>query len=123
MWSTRLKTPVNCCTNLKIKSFFSDSLSALQAIASRKLDHPLLLKFHKLHSSLCLDDYDITFVWIPSHVGIRGNEIVDSLARAAVEGETSSVRLPYTDLKPKVNKYVKKQWQEEWDLQTDNKLF
>ena len=102
---------------------FSDSLSALQAISHRNLNHPMLLDFFKLHSMLCSDDYDITFVWIPSHVGIRGNEIVDSLARQAVVEERSDSSVPFSDLKPLVTNYIKKEWQKEWDLQSDNKLY
>ena len=102
---------------------FSDSLSALQAIAGRNLNHPMLLEFHKLHSQLSSEDYDITFIWIPSHVGIRGNEEVDSLAKRAVEEEIGSTKVPFSDLKPLVHKYILKQWQDEWQLQKDNKLY
>ena len=104
---------------------FCDSLSALQAVAGRNLNHPVLLDFHKLHTLLCFEEYDITFVWIPSHIGIRGNEKVDSLAKEAVEGQNllSSTRVPFSDLKPLVNEYIFKEWQKEWDVQKDNKLY
>ena len=101
---------------------FSDSLSALQAIAHRNLNHPMLLDFFKLHSMLCSDGYDITFVWIPSHIGIRGNEIVDSIARRAVTEALSETHIPFSDLKPLINAYIQKEWQHDWDSQPDNKL-
>ena len=110
-------------SQLKKFLIFSDSLSALQAIAGRNLTHPVLLDFHKLHTLLCSEEYDIRFVWVPSHVGIRGNEIADFLAKKAVEGERSSSCVPFSDLKPLVNSYIKKEWQKEWELQVDNKLY
>ena len=89
----------------------------------RNLSHPVLLDFFKLHTSLCSEGYDITFVWVPGHVGIRGNEAVDSLAKRAVGGKMSSANVPYTDLKPLVTEYICKEWQKEWEEQKENKLF
>ena len=100
----------------------SDSLSALQAIASRSLNHHLLLHFHELHTSLLQDGYNISFAWVPSHVGIRGNEQVDNIAKEAVKDKVSKTRIPYSDCKTKVNQYIQTIWQTEWDMQGDNKL-
>ena len=52
---------------------FSDSLSSLHTILSKKLEHPItrqiLLQYHKLASK----SFNILFCWLPSHVGITGN--------------------------------------------------
>ena len=108
----------------KDKSFLilSDSLSALQAIASRSLTHPLLFEFHELHTSLLHDKCDISFAWVPSHVGIRGNEEVDNFAKEAVKEDMSRTKIPHTDCKRKVNQYIHKIWQKQWDSQKNNKL-
>jgi len=60
---------------------FSDSLSSLQAIESCKVENPLILKILKDHNQLINSGKSITFRWIPSHIGIRGNEDADIAAR------------------------------------------
>ena len=34
----------------------------------------------------------------------------------------SNMKIPYTDLKPLINKFILKKWQKSWDDQTQNKL-
>ena len=58
---------------------FSDSLSALQALGKLKTDHPLLIQIQEfLHNA---DQKEIVFMWVPGHVGIRGNEAADRAAK------------------------------------------
>ena len=101
----------------------SDSLSALQAIAGRNLDHPLLMKFHKLYTELSDNGYNICLAWLPGHVGVRGNEAADRLAKEATKLKQSFSPIPFSDLKPKVNSYIQDLWQEDWEFQQNNKLF
>ena len=100
----------------------SDSLSALQAIASRSFNHHLLLEFHELHTSLLQDGYNISLAWVPSHIGIRGNEAVDQCAKEAIDESMSRKKIHHSDLKRKVNQYIQDSWQLQWNLQSDNKL-
>ncbi|GFR88427.1 ribonuclease HI [Elysia marginata] len=65
----------------------------------------------------------ITLVWIPSHVGIPGNEKVDELAKLALEKKLpDSNSVIWSDLKPRVNRYTMHSWQAEWNLEVENKL-
>ena len=64
---------------------FSDSLSALQALGKLKTDHPLLIQIHDLLHKINVDQKEIVFVWIPGHVGNRGNEAADKAAKEALD--------------------------------------
>ncbi|GFO04484.1 Pol-like protein [Plakobranchus ocellatus] len=62
---------------------YSDSLSALQAIQSKNFK---VIDIRRLYDLIRkFPSYvHISFVWIPAHVGIQGNENVDKLAKAAL---------------------------------------
>ncbi|GFN78504.1 histone-lysine N-methyltransferase SETMAR [Plakobranchus ocellatus] len=60
----------------------------------------------------------ISFVWIPAHMGIQGNENVDKLAKAALNRASCSGKLiRWSDLKPKINTYINSVWQKNWDAE------
>ena len=40
---------------------------------------------------------DIILCWVPSHVGIRGNEKADSAAKSSLDLPHAQVGVPYTD--------------------------
>ena len=63
---------------------FSDSLFSLQAIQNCKVENSLILKILKDHNRLINSGKSVTFCWIPSHVGIRGNEDADTAAKAGL---------------------------------------
>ena len=64
----------------------SDSLSALQALEAEG-GVPLVQELkHQLYLYQRLGFY-VSCVWIPSYVGIHGNEVVDRLAKDALQSE------------------------------------
>ena len=104
----------------------SDSLSALQAISTRKITQPLLADIHDIHSKLANRGKIIVFFWVPSHMGIHGNDIVDKAAKSALHLDISEDLLqtvPYRNLRPKTKQYFDKFWQTELSDQINNKLF
>jgi ribonuclease HI len=59
----------------------SDSLSCVTAVENRNLENPLVVEIlERLHQQLHLDRR-ITFVWVPSHIGIAGNTAVERQSR------------------------------------------
>ena len=104
---------------------FSDSLSVLQTLNKHKISHPFIADILELYNSLInKQNKKIVLAWIPSHVGIKGNEVVDMAAKKALKLPVSkNIFIPFTDLKKKVNDYVGNQWIRSWSKQINNKLF
>ena len=78
----------------------------------------LILKYHLLSSTK-----DIIFCWLPSHVGISGNEEADKAAKLSLRLQESKVKLPSSDLKPLINKFIHSKWQTSWNATLFNKLY
>ncbi|GFO40875.1 ribonuclease hi [Plakobranchus ocellatus] len=68
------------------------------------------------------------FIWMlfcldSAQVGIHGNDNVDKLAKAALNRASCSRKLIcLSDLKPKINAYIRFVWQKNWDAEGANKL-
>ena len=87
------------------------------------MDNPLiLLLLQKLHYLSCAHK-TIHFCWIPSHIGIRGNEAADMAANESLDQDITISQVPYTDLKSHINFFISRKWQELWSSCRDNKLF
>ncbi|GFR98356.1 RNA-directed DNA polymerase from transposon X-element [Elysia marginata] len=65
----------------------------------------------------------VVLVWIPSHVGIPGNEKLNELAKLALNQEIhDDKQVIWSDLKLKVNTHLEQLWHTDWDTEVDNKL-
>ena len=95
---------------------FSDSLSALQALGKLKTDHPLLIQIQEFLHKINADQKEIVFMWVPGHVGIRGNE-ADRASKEALDKKPTADFMPFSDLKPLTAKYVYiKEWNESFGI-------
>ena len=91
----------------KGKSFLiSDSLSTLQSVFNLKYDRPILVQILELYTEMTRNGREIVFIWVPGHVGIRGNLAADSAAKDALDGDISVELIPFSDLKSRTNKYI-----------------
>jgi hypothetical protein len=98
-------------------------MSCLQAIQYHKLTNPYILQILEKCHCLIISGKLVQFHWLPSHVGIRGNENADKAARTALQLPISpDIKVPYTDLKHTVQTYLVKFWQEKWNQTAFNKL-
>ena len=100
---------------------FSDSLSGLKALNhsySRNAQiQNLLEKHHEISKSK-----EIIFCWLPSHIGIRGNEKADKKAKEALNLSVTNFTILFTNFKPYIHRYILSKWQSWWDNAVFNKL-
>ena len=69
-----------------------------------------LVFLHTVHKT-------VIFCWLPSHMGISGNERADSAAKAALQKDVFNCLISYTDTYQYISQYVR-----EWDTAVNNKL-
>jgi len=89
---------------------------------SNDCGHPLIRKVLVKCHQLILNHCDIVMCCIPGHVGIKGNGRADQAAKNSSDGPTHSHKIPYSDFKPHIWKYVFSLWQTQWDSRVLNKL-
>ena len=99
----------------------SDSQSALMAIETFNPSHPIVIEIQEW---LFLDfdtHKNVQFCWVPSHVGVLLNELVDKEAKAAIrERSVSNRALPFTDYYPIIEQKLKVKWQQNWSSLSAN---
>jgi hypothetical protein len=100
----------------------TDSLSSLQAIEGAKFENPFVVEILNLYLQLINRGKHIIMCWIPSHIGIRGNDMADKAAKEALELPISDIKIPYTDLYGNVKAFFQNEWQTFWNEQVNNKL-
>ena len=103
-------------STLKKFIIFTDSLSCLQSIENEDLSNPLIMKFLLKYKNILLQGKNLVLCWIPSHVGIPGNEKADRLAKESLEEEIRPIPMPYTDFMGIPKRYCVKLWKDMWDV-------
>ena len=93
---------------------YSDSFSALSVL--RNVSKTNNYVAHKIYQEMIkLPPNKLLFEWIPSHVGIHGNEKADKLAQKGTKvARVNNSPLPIQELKAKINQFIYKKWQQYW---------
>ena len=122
-WVLKINYLSILCDNFCIAFIKIKVTLRVHILFNMKYYHPLLAKILELHLELQNDDKEIVFIWVSGHVGIRGNYAADSAAKDALDSDISDELIPFSDLKPRLNKYLVDLWQMEWDNYPYNKLY
>lgn len=97
----------------------SDSSSVLGSLRSfiSKSRQDILYEVLQLSTNLVSKGSQVKFMWVPAHVGIRGNEMADKLAKRALLKDTVELQisLSKTEVKSIVWEKINKMWQVRWD--------
>ena len=109
------------CTQKK-KVIYSDSLSCLQALGNKNLEHPVIREIVHLLTYLNAVGSEIEFCWIPGHVGIPGIEKADRTAKQFIDNQLYEIKIPFSDFKSCIAKYVNSLFQATWNNCSANKL-
>ena len=77
-----IELAMNIIANHKSSKFiiYSDSKSVLQALQSKDSSTPLITRLLDKMKTLSKNN-SIFLIWIPSHIGIQGNERVDKATK------------------------------------------
>lgn len=106
-----------CEMNSNVQSVViaSDSLSSLTNLQNRASTDILTKMCQETVIAITDNGTVVTFVWIPAHVGILGNEVADRAAkRAASEIEVDVPEIKKSDQKVYILQRMKELWQNSW---------
>jgi len=71
-------------SSINITYFFLILYLASTPLLTKKLKHPITLQILLKYNNLFIHSFNIIFCWLPSHVGISGNEKADKAAKSAL---------------------------------------
>lgn len=94
----------------------SDSLSALKALNNMYSNHPGIQRILEIGTKMKDDQKIVQYIWVPGHVGIKGNEMADKAAKEALflPGR-GKVLLTSSELARPLKENIQKEWQDMWD--------
>lgn len=95
---------------------YTDSLSAVQSVCglARTKNHLVQRARYSAYSAINRGCH-LVLCWLPSHVGIWGNERADRAAVAALTADVTPFEVPSQDLKLVLKRAIDKKWQESWN--------
>ena len=106
------------------KSFtiFTDSMSVLWSLRKLFSCHHLVQEIQDWYYLLVnRRRFNVQFCWVPSHVGIVGNEQADVAAKAATRlNHISSLGVPVSDFRNSIRFYCRDRWQDHWSNLVNN---
>ena len=101
---------------------FSDSHPCLEGTRNLYPKNPIIRAIRQEYTETKKQGKDVVLCWVPSHIGIEGNEAADTAAKNALRWPVGADQMPYTDIVPMAKAYVKKSWQRSWAGEAHNKL-
>jgi ribonuclease HI len=99
-------------------AIYTDSYSSINALKQLKISNNYIIS-RILKILEAMDEEKVVIEWVPSHVGIKGNEAADTLATESVNmRENSKASIPLDDLKKIIKNKLSENWQDDWSGST-----
>ena len=82
--------PAKLITTMNVSKYCicTDSFASLSALRNIYSTNPLIMHFFEVWTMLSNSGKTVRFLFVPSHIGIPGNEEADRGAKEAVESES-----------------------------------
>lgn len=98
-------------------AILTDSLSSIESIDNIYSKNPLVQQIlERCHTLKAKENISTTIIWIPSHIGITGNEAADQAANQARTSELPVTQIQlHTDLKNAIKLRSLQEWQVQWE--------
>ena len=102
----------------------TDSLTSLHSLTDPYSTNPLVQRIHLTLLTLNSINSNITFVWIPGHIGLPEHDAVDRAAKQALlfSQLTDNTPAPVSDYKNHYRSLILQSWYTFWKNQQYNKL-
>ena len=113
-----LQHTVNTHAEVKTATVYTDSRMTLDSLKNTNIHTTLVEEIRQQLTEMKKMQWYIEFCWVKAHVGIQGNETVDTLAKeAATSTDTpeSYVKVPKSVVKSELEVSSVKKWQSEGD--------
>ena len=96
---------------------FSDSLSVVKSLHVHCLQPMIRRLIHRIHD--LQTGKIISVCWVPSHVGIEGNELADTAAKSASERPEQPISINNTDCRSGIRNALVERWIQRWETCRD----
>ena len=88
---------------------FSDSLSVVKSLHVHCFQPMIRRLMHRIHDLQTMGKI-ISVCWVPSHVGIEGNELADTAAKSASERPEQPIPINHTDCQSGIRNVLVERW-------------
>ncbi|XP_056647604.1 uncharacterized protein LOC130452381 [Diorhabda sublineata] len=99
----------------KLVAICTDSLASILSIQNIFTEHPIVQSIHDSYQLISSQGIAVTLIWIPSHIGIEGNELADKQAKIAATYTVTDNVIIGKDSKSQFKRKSRVTWQQHWD--------
>lgn len=101
----------------------TDSMSSTLGIKQIYPTNKVLIQIKEQLYRLQNNQKTIKLIWVPSHIGIQGNEEADKTAVAATADRNTPIieKIPHSDFKQTIQEFILSHWQSTWEQVNNSK--